>query len=577
MQKLRRTIREHLHFIIVVTLLTLVMTFPTIVYVFRTDVFWLPTGHGRDVYIKFWDIWYVKQILTGQADPFFTELVNYPTGVSLAFHPLFYLHSIMVNVLQGIMPLSNAYSLTFLLIILSSALAAYVYVNWLLKDKWIALFGAVIFGVNPHTIAIPTWPEVSWIATIPVIMYCFHRGVEERRASLIVFAGILSGFTTTVTPYLYVCVLIMLGLTVCAFAIRKWRDHVYWLHVALLIVAVALSSAWRVIPMLESPEELDEATSLGEQGELHLDLIAFFVNKGSPAFRSISKAVLQTPEIAGTTWHTYIGYLPIGLIGLGLFSVVTRRRMLPWLTLCFVFLILSLGSSLYVLGVQFENILLPKHYLNQVLPFVFQAFNKPSLFMSGAHLPLAVLSCFGLLALREKFAFAARPGFILVLVVVVALEFYVPVQGNFFDVERFAFTGWLAEEEDDTIRLINLPMGRISSKYYLFFQSVSGYPQTQGAIRRLPDSASDYIRANLVLNTWYDHRPTNCAIQNRDDYHAALTQLVEDGFSHVVHHHHAGFYHWEDIQESFRYVEPAYSDDYVSIYRLSDLLDSCHN
>ena len=70
MQRLRTTLREHGHFLIIVTLLTLVMTFPTIVYVFKTDVFWLPTGDSLDVYIKLWNVSYGKQFLTGQADRF---------------------------------------------------------------------------------------------------------------------------------------------------------------------------------------------------------------------------------------------------------------------------------------------------------------------------------------------------------------------------------------------------------------------------------------------------------------------------------------------------------------------------
>ena len=48
MSLLRNTLRERLHFLVVVTLLTLLMTFPAIVYLFRTDVFWLPTKDSRD-------------------------------------------------------------------------------------------------------------------------------------------------------------------------------------------------------------------------------------------------------------------------------------------------------------------------------------------------------------------------------------------------------------------------------------------------------------------------------------------------------------------------------------------------
>ena len=87
MQRLRSTFREHLHFIVVVTLLTLIMTFPTVVYVFKTDVFWLPTGGSNDVYIGFWDAWYGKQFLTGQGDRYYSNFIFYPKGVSLSSIP----------------------------------------------------------------------------------------------------------------------------------------------------------------------------------------------------------------------------------------------------------------------------------------------------------------------------------------------------------------------------------------------------------------------------------------------------------------------------------------------------------
>ena len=74
---------------VIVTLLTLALTYPTISYVFRSDVFWLP-GDNFDVYIKYWDVWYGRQFLTGQADRFYTDLMFYPKVCpSTTIHSLF--------------------------------------------------------------------------------------------------------------------------------------------------------------------------------------------------------------------------------------------------------------------------------------------------------------------------------------------------------------------------------------------------------------------------------------------------------------------------------------------------------
>ena len=51
MLALQKFLRKHLHFIVVVSILLVVMTWPTIVYVFDTETFWLPSD-SRDIYMN---------------------------------------------------------------------------------------------------------------------------------------------------------------------------------------------------------------------------------------------------------------------------------------------------------------------------------------------------------------------------------------------------------------------------------------------------------------------------------------------------------------------------------------------
>ena len=581
MSRIRNTLGEHRHFFVITSVLTLIMTFPTIVYVFRTDVFWLPTGDGLDVLIHLWDVWYGKQVLSRLKDPFYTDLIFYPDGVSLASHPLFYLHSVVVNVLHMILPLSNAYSLTYLLIIFSTTLATYVYLLWMFKDKSLALFGAIVFGFSPSVNGLPNWPEVSWLATMPLAVYSIHRGTWERRAGLIVLAGLMAGLSSTVTLYHYVCVLITLGLFACAFAVSRWRDKVYWQYLVLLIAATAVASAWRLAPMFQDAPALATAIKWQGQSEQSNDLISFFVDSRNPFVGPLGDSVFQPPEHTRTSYQSYLGYVPLALIFAGLFHKATRQLMMPWLGLLLVFLVLRLGSILNVNGTVYENILLPKYYLNQLMPVVFQAFRSADHFMAGARLPLAILSCYGIIALRHRFPAAAASRFILALIAIVSFEYFVPVKSGpvlsigdgTFSNERLAFVDWLDQEEDDEVRLINLPMGRKNSKFYLFYQSLHGYPQTEGAISRTPDSAYDFIRANYLLNTWYDGRSVECSVANRDAYRAALEHLETVGFSHVVYY--SDLLGWAEINGSFQSVSPSYTDDFVSIFRMDDLRAGC--
>ena len=571
----------HRHFVIVVTLLTLVVTFPTIVHVFRNDIFWHPGGEHPDSFIKLWDVWYGARFLSGQADRFYTNLMFYPEGVSLSYHPFFLPHIIIVNALSLVMPFSNAYSLAHLLIIWSTALSAYLYLLWLFKDKWISLFGAIVFGFSPHVIGHPFHPDIAAMSTVPLSLYCFHRGVKEDRLSLVLLAGLLTGLTTVISLYMYICILILLGFFLCAFAKSSWRERGFWLYILLLGLSIAFTSLWRVVPLISNSDYLGTTIDWHGVDEINSDALSFFVNYGNPLYGRLFEAIAETSIRSHVSTTSFLGFLPLLLIGAGLIKPATRRKMLPWVALCAFFLVLRLGSHLNVKGITYTDIWLPKYYLDQIANSVFGAFWEVDNFMMGALLPFAVLACFGMVALQKQRVFAAEPKFILALALVVAFEYCIPIETDrVFPVgdgvisdERLAFLDWLDQENNDSIRLVNLPMGRSNSKAYNLYQLLSGYPHAEGAISRTPDSAFNYIRGNYLLNAWLNQQPVSCDLVDRDAYLSGLAQLETDGFSHVVYHYE--FRDWLAIGDSFRYLEPAYRDDFVSIFRLRDLRAGC--
>ena len=573
-------LREHLHFVVVVTLLTLVMTFPTIVYVFRTDVFWLPTGDSHDVYIKLWDIWYGGQFLTGQADRLYTDLMFHPEGLSLAYHPFFIPYIAVMNVLDIFLPPSNAYSLGYLLIIMLSALSGYFYLRWLFKDKWLALFGAVVFGFSPHVLIHPNHPQVGFVAEIPLILYFFQRGIRDKRLRFAAFAGLLAGLTTIVSLYDYVCVAIMLDLATCAYAVSKWREGWYWRYVLLLMLAAALASVWKLYPIIQDAASLQSSIvwyrdTFGEQWAMvDGDLISNLVNHGHPIFGPLGQSLLQTPADAEISGASFLGYLPMVLIGIGLCSRSTRRSMLPWFALGAVFLFLRLGPTLQINGTTIESIHPPGYYVHQVVPWLYSATVAMDMFMIGAILPLAVMSCLGLRALGDWRPSLARPALIVALALVVAFEYYVPIEGNLIPQEQFDHIDWLRSEADsDEIRLVNVPMNWKNSKRYDLYQTMGGFPQVEGAISRAPESAYDYIRANMILGSWNEHHVISCETVAPDEYLAALEKLAADGFSHVIFHRERRY--GDKIADSFKNAQPSYHDEFVSIYRVSDLRKSC--
>ena len=571
--RLPESLRHHLHFIVVVTILIVVMTFPTIIYVFDTELFWLPTGRHPDTWMKFWDAWYGKRILAGEADFYYTDLLFYPRGASLVYHNFSIPHMLVFGGLQALMPASNAYSLTFLLIVASVTCSAYVYMLYLFKEKWIALLGAVIIGLSPHVVGYPEHPEYRFIATVPLALYFLHRGLAERRYRLVFYAAAITGLTAFVSMHVSVCLDIMLAMVFFYFLASRWKEKSFWSAVAIFAATAALISAPRVVPMLENAQALEEA--VGSYGEINDDLLEYFINPRHP----IIKLLLPHHSFdwgfgeLSSRYSSYLGYSVLLLAGLGFLNKSNRRRMIPWLLMALPFLLLRLGSVLTIGGVSYPQILLPKHYLDQLLPAVTESFRIASAFHLGALVPLAALACFGAAALQRRVAYARRPLIVLILVGAVCFEYYQPVRQGVISEAELRFLDWLEDEGVD-VRLVNLPMHIWSWRsQYSFHQTRTGFPHADGAIARRLADALTYIEQNWLLNEWKGGRAIYCTWRTRREYLPALDQLAADGFTHVVLHKNGGLDY--EQADSFVGLEAAYDDDYATIYRIKDLRSAC--
>lgn len=259
-------------------------------------------------------------------------------------------------------------------VIVTNAAAAYIYALWLFKDKWSALAAAVVFGFCPHVVSQPNQLHDATIATIALAVYFFHRGIVDKRSLLVIAAGLMAGLTSTISLYNFSCLMMILAAGAFVLAYRRWRDLRYWRDLGLLALAIASSSAGTVSPMMADSQSLDAALDFHAK-ENSNDLLSSFVNHENPLFGPPLNTVLATPPGAKLSLSSYIGFAPLALICIGLYCNGTRRAMLPWLLLAAGFFVLRLGSTLSINGVAYPDILLPKYYLNQIFPSIFEAFN----------------------------------------------------------------------------------------------------------------------------------------------------------------------------------------------------------
>ena len=588
LMRIGKRLRGHAHFFAAIVPLILLMTYPTVIHVFDTSRFWVPAV-AWDVWFKFWDAWHFKQVLIGQSDFYHSSMNFYPEGVSLVYQSYSLPHMILMNSLQLFMPMSNAYCLTFLLIIFFCCASGYIYCNWLFKDKWLALPGAVIFGLSQQVLGSPSQPDIFFIATIPLTLYFLHRGLCEGRTKLLAAAGVMLGCTAWFSMYIFVCNFLTVGLFVLLFCRPRWKEKSFWSGLALLGILAFVFSAGRVVPLLSDPADLDRAIELGAASRKNSDLLGYALSHRHPILYRLQRAVAGVeaePLRPGSFDHvhmevliTYMGLSTFALIGIGLLRKSSRRQMLPWLIIAAVFMILRLGQTLKINGIHYEDILLPKYFLDQLFPAAFATFHKSSQFQIGVLLPVAVLACYGLRTLLDANSQKRRAIVALALTALIAYETYFLPYAEELDSQTVEYIDWLAAQEDqDSIRLIILPVKLDAygiEPILMTHQALHGYPIVSGNVARLPPVASRYIDANPALAAGRKIRGISCDRLRRSEMRAALEQLHVDGFSHVVLH--KWMLDTVPYLASFAAITPAYADRDTVIYELSQLRDHCDN
>ena len=534
---------------------------------------WMPS-QNLDQGLKLWDAWYGGRMLAGAEQYYFTELLFYPDGMSLVFHNFSVPHMFLQLLAQLFLPATNAYCLSFLLVIFANAAASYLYIFYLFRDRWLGLFGSVVFGLSVFVLKHPMHPDLNVVAAIPLVMYCLQRALSERRHQWMLLAGLLVGFTAFTSMYTLVCLAITAGIFLLFKLPRFWKAREFWTGILLLLLLSGSISALRVYPMTRDSGQLDEALGKGGGQERGSDLLDLFVHPENVVTEFVFASILREP-VPDLRIDGYLGYLALLLVAIGLVKSAPRRQSLVWIVVFLTFALLKLGSSPIVNGHTFENILLPKHYLNTLFPAAFRAFWVTAYFHIGILLPLAILATFGLRMLRS--AFPAKMGS-LVVVACLALnliETIEPPHAFAIPAQRLDHIAWLrTEDRQEEIRLINVPFGRGPSKRNALLQVFSGYPYAEGLAARTPSAAYAYIRQNTILAAWRNEKGILCLPFNEGSFRQSLDQLLADGFSHAVFHN--------DVIRPIRYanysvlsVEPAFEDPYASVYRLRDLHDAC--
>ena len=546
---------------------TILMTYPI---AFKLGTNWL-AFRDSDTYVKLWDNWWLTQRQLG--DPaYYTNDLFYPNGLDLAYHSISWTAAWLARIFATAVDPITAYNLTILVAVFATAYGAYLLIYQLVNDRRAAWLGGAIYTFAPYHIShTGGHPDLTHLAPIPLAALFLIDAFENKRW----WTAVLAAFMIMVSAYTSLYIMNFAILTIgplflfLLFKEKRWKDKKIWSVTAVFGLFTILFLMPRLIPIFQNPAGLSQAIEqkyVADAGQT--DLLAFITpSHFNPLFQN---RVSDTAHrfAMNLKWPAYLGIVPLLLT---LFAATWRKHfqnVLPWLAIGFLFFVLTLGPVLRFNGQLFESTPLPAFYLSWFPPI--RAVGRPDFFVLGLLLPLAVTAAFGFKRLLEWLQnHSSRQRVAVVCLSTLLLfeywnGFYPGIDATISDFYRQL--GQTAGES----ALVELPMGRSPSKFYVYYQTVHQKPLVEGLSARTPAQSYSYIRNNELLTHWFNQQPLDCQQISAQEIQGAIRQLQADNFEYILIHVDSDG-HFPRVFTTYFPIEPVFQDEDLIVFHIAAL------
>jgi hypothetical protein len=477
--------------IVLFLVLTLIVTYPL--------VFQL-TSHIPvccDTWLYYWYMWWTKKALLGlRFGQFYTDFIYYPVGAKLSFEGLY--NSTVGAALWPILGGVLSFNLLFLSTYVLGALGVYLLVLRLTGDWKAGIVAGIIFVFSPIRNQYLMFTNISTIQWIPFLALWFIKMMDEPTIRKALVTALFFLLVVLSSGYFAISSIFMLAI-IFLWNVRKTLNKDFAQAFSVFLVASLVLVLPFVYPSLR--ESLSNDSVLKKSyliPTLSTDLISFVVPaSGNPLYGQY-REFYYFFKTNFTEWDSYLGIITIALMLLGAFKVEVRKTGL-WIVMFFLFVIISLGPHLQILGKQFDDIQLPFYYL-QELP-VINAMSSPKRFLVIAMLAAAVIAGFGAHYLLTRKATGHWPSLVLMMVLVgLIITDYWGWPRNLVtsDASYPSFFEGVAREKDDIVTL-SIPITNIWNPQPLYYQTIHGKKMIGGYVERPLPEAVEHIEENKFL------------------------------------------------------------------------------
>ncbi len=545
--------------------LAIVMTWPLVATLGER----IPTGSGSDVWAGLWAHWWVKKSLLEGISPFFTNLLYFPEGVSLATYNIPWVNIALWIPFQAIIGNYAAYSLLFIVIFAFNCFAMYLLVmDW--HDSIPAAFIAgLIYGFFPNVLSRSghvNWIFISWL---PLALLFLKRTVRHGRVLDAIVTGIfiaLIGLTLwhQLIFGFIVFVIYILYLFVVDRSSFSRRIMVLLFLSGVIAVLLMIPLAWPVLQELfTTGNRQDYLASVARVGSTNL--MAYIVPNSNLTLWSKIAPFLPGQLLTSTNRIEFVGFGVLALATIG--AVSNPKKAWPWLLIILILVLFALGPVLQIGSVQLDQIPMPYRFFQDF--FLIRMLRNAQRFNILLSLPLSLLAALGILRL-QRYHFPARQPivFTLILSILVLAEYgQIP-----YPTADTATPTWYEQliSEQDQFAILGLPMQPGGAdKNFMHYQMTHSKALVGGHVSRLSPDAYKFIEKSEILSSL--QRDNSFGASNVNVSHQ-LNHLSISGIKYIVLHKQ---YETDDKIEEWRdwlTVDPYYEDDELVVYRTNPII-----
>ena len=568
---MKSALRRHALILLFYTGLALMMTWPLI-----TQLGTHYAGNNEDLWVFQWDNWWTRYALQHGYDILFTPMQFYPIGVSLAAHSLSFYNSFIWIPLAALFGDIAAYNLTILLTFILSGYTMFLLAEYLIEKQNssfilppssfllpASLIAGLVYAFAPYhfsqSLGHVSLASVQWF---PLLALFALKTVREAKWRNAVVIGLLIGLITATRLQFLALGGVVFAIFVAVdwiVARREWVRHAIGRLIAAAALGLILSlpivlPAAQLFAQAGSPDEL----IADEQTWGQTDLAAYFVPMTyHPVFGALVQPLYEK-FVKNQAWMPFLGYSVIALSIWG--ALKSKRRAGPWVAIGVFLFVMALGPFLRVNGVAYENIKLPYALIGDKFPL--NTLRSPDRYNLLLPLALAVLVAFGahdLLTRLNRPRAAALLG--LGLGALILFEYLGWPYPTIAPLSASAFHAQLANDPEP-YAILDIPLERSDTKYYLYDQTQHQHPLVQGRVARVPPAAYQLFNAIPLLSAWQQSlgaaRPAAVGAQ--------LALLAAQNVRYVILHKDRTPPQFVTSLRNYFTLPPAFEDDHIAVY-----------